>query len=255
LKIEIAKLLQRAGKCLGCATVLASSVLLLGADRGAPIRSFESPVDVRLTADPESSFWKSTPGVMANHDNLGAPVEKNVMEVRSRWTKANLYVLFICDYDTVHLKPGGDPQHETFGLWDWDVAEIFIGDDFTNINRYKEFEVSPRGEWVDLDIDSKKMGGDSNAWRWNSNFKVKARIDEAKKFWYAEMCIPFASISHEQPRLNQHFRANFYRAAGQEPNRLLRTWRPTHAPTFHVPASFGILQLSALNEHASSPYE
>jgi hypothetical protein len=31
--------------------------------------------------------------------------------------------------------------------------KCFIGDDFKNIRRYKEFEVSPQGEWVDLDVN------------------------------------------------------------------------------------------------------
>ena len=42
---------------------------------------------------------------------------------------------------------------ETNELWNWDVAEVFIGSDFKNIRRYKEFEVSPQAEWVDLDIN------------------------------------------------------------------------------------------------------
>ena len=42
---------------------------------------------------------------------------------------------------------------ETNELWNWDVAEVFIGSDFKNIRRYKEFEVSPQAEWVDLDVN------------------------------------------------------------------------------------------------------
>ena len=42
---------------------------------------------------------------------------------------------------------------ETNELWNWDVAEVFIGSDFKNIRRYREFEVSPQAEWVDLDLN------------------------------------------------------------------------------------------------------
>jgi hypothetical protein len=34
----------------------------------------------------------------------------------------------------------------------WHVAEAFIGSDYLKTSRYKEFQVSPRGEFVDLDI-------------------------------------------------------------------------------------------------------
>ena len=43
---------------------------------------------------------------------------------------------------------------------------MFIGSDFDHIKRYKEFEVSPQNEWVDLDIGL-----------WNSGFEHSARID------------------------------------------------------------------------------
>jgi len=34
------------------------------------------------------------------------------------------------------------------------LRKCFIGSDFKDIKRYKEFEVSPHNEWIDLDIDS-----------------------------------------------------------------------------------------------------
>ena len=70
--------------------------------------------------------------------------------VRTRWTEKNIYFLFVSPYDELHLKPNPTTQKETNELWNWDVAEVFIGSDFNDIQRYKEFEVSPQGEWVDL---------------------------------------------------------------------------------------------------------
>ena len=69
-------------------------------------------------------------------------------EILSRWTEKNLYFLFVCPYEVLNLKPLPDSSSETFQFWDWDVAEVFIGSDFQNIRRYKEFEISPQGEWV-----------------------------------------------------------------------------------------------------------
>lgn len=66
------------------------------------------------------------------------------------------------------LKPNPDTKNETYALWDWDVTEVFIGAvDFNAHHRYREYQVSPQGEWVDLDIDRKAMNGPS-AVKWNS---------------------------------------------------------------------------------------
>ena len=217
---------------------------LPGAKDPAIIFSVRASTQNAITAHPDSSFWRHVQGVFANQDTMGDPVTKEVMEIRSRWTQDNLHLLFICAFDSLYLKPDANPAQETNRLWNWDVAEAFIGNDFNDINRYKEFEVSPQGEWVDLDIDRNKSGGSPDGWRWNSGFKVKARIDNAKKVWYAEMCIPFRSISRNPATPGLQLRINFFRTQGAEPNRLLLAWHPTHAQTFHVPAAFGALQLA-----------
>jgi hypothetical protein len=223
--------------------MLALTRRLLSASDTATILSVHASTQSAITADPDSSFWKPVQGVFAKQDTMGNPATKEVMEIRSRWTQDNLYMLFICAYDFLNLKPDPDTAQETNRLWNWDVAEAFIGSDFQDINRYKEFEVSPQGEWVDLDIDRNKSGGSPDAWRWNSGFKVKARIDKDKKVWYAEMRIPFQSISPNLAMPGLRLRINFFRTQGNGPNRLLLNWRPTHARTFHVPAAFGTLQL------------
>ena len=83
-------------------------------------------------------------------------------EIRSRWTDKTLYLLYTCPYDELNLKPDPNPAAETPRLWNWEVAEAFIGTDFDHIAHYKELQVSPQSEWVDLDInreDSKAAGG------------------------------------------------------------------------------------------------
>lgn len=71
-------------------------------------------------------------------------------------------------------------------LWNWNVAEVFIGSDFKNIRRYKEFEISPQGEWVDLEINLDTPHHE-DGWVWNSGFTVSARIDPAAKVRYGFM--------------------------------------------------------------------
>ena len=40
---------------------------------------------------------------------------------------ANLYLLYIIPYNELNLKPNPTPPVETPRLWNWDVAEAFIG--------------------------------------------------------------------------------------------------------------------------------
>lgn len=217
-----------------CAPMMAASVL----------ESHFSKADFELTADPASPPWNGIGGVFAENGPHGERIPGHRTEIRSRWTTGNLYLLYICLYETLHLRPNPALTAETNQLWDWDVAEAFIGSDFQHIHRYKEFEVSPRGEWVDLDID-RDSRAPQEGWRWNSGFSVKGRIDSAHKVWYAEMRIPISSIDARHPEAGLEMRANFYRCQGPEPGRKYIAWQPTHAASFHVPEAFGRLRLVA----------
>jgi hypothetical protein len=175
------------------------------------------------------------------NDSFGKPVPNHRTEVRSRWTKNNLYVLFTCPYETLFGNQNPSLTAETNKLWEHDVAEVFVGADFKNIRQYKEFQVSPQGEWVDLDIDRdnpKPEGG----WKWNSGFKVKARIEEGKRIWYGEMQIPISSIDTRPAQPGNEMRINFYRFQGT--NRLKLAWQPTNSANFHTPEAFGRLVLT-----------
>ncbi len=205
--------------------------------------SHRAPADFALTADSDAAAWRDVAGIFMDHGPKGDPVAGHRTEVRSRWTSNNLYFLFICPYQELHLHPHPSRTTETNQLWDWDVAEVFIGTNFENIHRYKEFEMSPQAEWVDLDIDSTKMGN-ADAWLWNSGFEVKARIDASRKIWYGEMRIPIKSIDDRPPAAGIEMRINFYRCQGADPNRKYIAWQPTHSATFHVPEAFGRLRLA-----------
>jgi hypothetical protein len=211
----------------------------MAADGPGIILSRFSPADFALTADPESTSWKGVPGVFAGNGPTGQPAPNHRTEIRSRWTSNNLYFLFVCPYEEINLKPDPSPTTETNRLWNWDVAEVFVGTDFKNIRRYKEFQVSPQGEWVDLDIDRDNPRG--AGWRWNSGFEVKARLDEARKTWYGEMRIPIPSIDTRRPEPGLEMRINFYRLQG--PGHTQVAWQPTGQPNHHVPEAFGRLRL------------
>ncbi len=206
------------------------------------IVSHRAARDFPLTADPDSPYWKDVSGVVAENNAYGKPTPGHRTEIRSQWTDRHLYLLFICPYEELHLKPDPVTDKETPELWEWDVAEVFIGADFTDIRHYREFQVSPQGEWIDLDIRSNDLNWPRDM-KWNSGYQVKARIDREKKVWYGEMKIPFASIDSRPPKAGNEFRVNFYRLQGPPPDRKQVTWRPTFTRTHHTPESFGRLVL------------
>src|SRR5881628_3838500 len=132
---------------------LLAAALLAPADGPGVIVSRRAGADFAPTADPEALPWKDVTGIIMENGPKGDPVPGHRTEVRSRWTDKNVYFLFICPYEALYLKANPRFTSETYKLWDWDVAEVFVGSDFQHIRRYKEFEISPRAEWVDLDID------------------------------------------------------------------------------------------------------
>jgi hypothetical protein len=212
----------------------------------ATIESLWSSADVPLNTDPESAFWSAARGVFIDADTRGKPVQGYRSEVRSRWSQQNLYFLFVCPYEQLNLKPEPKTASETNELWNWDVAEVFIGADFKDIRRYKEFEMSPQGEWIDLDIDLHHPHHESG-WAWNSGFKVSARIDREKHVWYGAMKIPYVAIDSRSAAAGNLFRVNFFRSQGRGANRHQITWQPPMADTFHVPEHFGLLKLVNTN--------
>jgi len=213
------------------------------AEPNARMEARRAKSDFDLTADPNSAAWKNAPAIPGQVDPFGKPAVSNRFDFRIQWTPRNLYFLFICPYDQLTLKPSPSTTEETNKLWEWDVMEVFIGADLANIHRYREVQVSPQGEWVDLDID-RKTPRPEGGWKWNSGMQVKARIDEAKKIWYGEMRIPTASISSAPAKAGTEYRINVYRLAGAAPNRIQVMWTPTMVRSHHTPEQFGKLVLA-----------
>ena len=198
--------------------------------------------DSQLDTNPISSFWRGSEAIYMDSDAHGKPEPKYRTEIRTRWTKQNLYFLFVCPYEALNLTPNPNTSAETNELWNWDVAEAFIGADFKNIKRYKEFEISPQGEWVDLDIDLDRQH-DDNGWKWNSNFEVSSRIDKATHVWYGAMRIPYAAIDSRPAAAGNTLRINLFRCQGPTSRRHYIAWQPPMRDSFHVPERFGTLKL------------
>jgi hypothetical protein len=222
--------------------VLAAVTVSLGDGPGV-ILSHRAAADFPLTADADAPQWKGVTGVSASLNYQSEPIPGPPTEFRSRWTPKTLYLLYICPYDELNLHPDPNPAVETPQLWNWDVGEAFIGSDLEHIGRYKELQVSPQSEWVDLDInhDDQKAGGGQ---AWNSGYKVKGRIDSARHIWYGEMAIPMSALGVTAPKPGAEVRIGLYRIAGTGTNKKFYAWQPTGATSFHVPQAFGRLRLA-----------
>ncbi len=225
-----------------------AAALLAGAQQPPQQDTFTIPrvkQDRPLSTDPAAAFWTKAASVVTSHDRYGKPVAGARTEIRGLWSRRYLYLLFSSQFEKLKLKTNPSVKKETWGLWDYDVVEVFIGSDLGNIDRYKEFEISPQSEWVDLDVDRGRQGKEVD-WEWDAGMEWSARVDQAAKVWYCAMRIPWKAIAApgSTVRAGQEFRLNLYRIEGEEPNRKFITWRPVNSPSFHTPSAFGRLKLS-----------
>jgi Carbohydrate family 9 binding domain-like len=220
--------------------VAASTVAAPASAADGVIVSHRARSDFALSADPGAPSWKSVEGVIAEKDRFGKVIPHHRTEVRSRWTDSSVYFLFIAPYDDLYVKPDPSTAADTNKLWDWDVAEAFIGTD-KDIKKYKEFQVSPQGEWVDLAIDRGTQPPTHDV-SWNSGYEVKARLDRDKHVWYGEMKIPLAAIG-VAAKNGAEARINLYRCQGPPSDRKYINWQPVNNETFHTPEAFGRLRL------------
>jgi hypothetical protein len=208
----------------------------------ATFESSHAAKEAALTTDPSSTFWRSAPSIQMEDSIDGRPQPEYRTEVRSRWTEKYIYFLFICPYKQLYLKPNPDSSKETNELWNWNVAEVFLGADFNDIQRYKEFEVSPQNEWIDLDVNLHNPHHEEG-WVWNSGFEHRTRVDARKHIWFAALRIPFDALESGSPKVGTTFRSNFYRTEGSPDQTSEILWQPTLSKTFHVPERFGLLRL------------
>lgn len=195
-----------------------------------------------VKGEPTPAAWNRAERALLERGPRGEAIPLPPAEVRTLWSDTHLYVQFVCPFQSMHLRDRPDPTQETFGLWDYDVTEVFVGVDYEHIGRYKEFEVSPQNDWVDLDVDWDRKGKETD-WTWNSGFLHQASIDHHAKVWRSEMAIPLTAIGLARPKRGDCLRINFYRTEDREPHRVFVAWRPTGSASFHVPTAFGEIEL------------
>ena len=200
-----------------------------------------------LNTDPSSPAWAHSAATSIAKDcSKQFDYPKLKTEVRAFWTDSDLYILFICPYTELNLWLPPDNSKDRLKLWDRDVVEFFLGDDWINIRHYREFEIAPTGDWVDLAID---LDHDSYGADWNSGWQRQGRIDEKNHVWYAAARVPLSSVSDTKVKEGMKWRANLYRidGLGADPQRHFMCWQPTcvvNRDPNHVPEHFGTLIFS-----------
>lgn len=186
---------------------------------------------------PTEAAWEKTEKISFDADWQGKNADpQRQTEVGILWTHDALYVRFRNCYRTITAFAGAEPNGRRDELWNRDVAEVFFQPDGWELRHYTEFEVSPNGFWIDLDI---APGSKRNL---ESGLKRRVMIDEKNKSWVAELALPMKSL-RERFDPSAVWRVNFFRVEGATEPRFYSAWRATGtpAPNFHVPESFGTL--------------
>lgn len=153
------------------------------------------------------------------------------------WDAHSLYLRFFCGYCEINVFADSDLSGRRDELWDRDVVEVFLQPDRFDEKYYKEFEVSPNGQWLDLDITPEGLR------HITSGIQSRVRIDEQAQVWTAELAVPIASVTTKFDPA-EPWRVNFFRCEGLDPERFYSSWQPTETsePNFHVPQKFGWLR-------------
>ncbi|HYM08149.1 MAG TPA: carbohydrate-binding family 9-like protein [Terriglobales bacterium] len=194
--------------------------------------------EIRLDAERPAIEWQRAEPVAFCADWQGKnPDEQRETVVRALWSPQTLYLRFECRYRDLYLFEDSASNGRRDHLWDRDVAEAFLQPDPARERFYREFEVSPNGMWIDLDIFP---GGLADL---KSGMARSVFLDEKAHRWAAELAIPLKALT---PTFDPQavWRANFYRVEGKEEPRAYLAWQPTRTaePNFHVPAAFGTLR-------------
>lgn len=190
---------------------------------------------IKLDAEHPSEEWIRAAGISFCTDWRGKnPAPERMTTVRALWSQEMLYLRFECRYVQLTVFPDAEPNGRRDHLWDRDVAETFLQPDPSRPRFYKEFEVSPNGIWIDLDIGTGELVD------LKSGLQRSVWLDEKNNTWTAELAIPMKSLTSAfDPHLE--WRANFFRVEGAAEPRHYHAWQPTNTeqPNFHVPQAFG----------------
>lgn len=209
-------------------------------EEGAEIVAGALQHQIRPDAQHPSPEWQSARPIRFCSDWQGNNADpERETQVQTLWSPQTLYLRFKCRYKEINVFSDSESDGRRDHLWDRDVAEAFLQPDPSRERYYKEFEISPNGLWIDLNIspgplENLKSGLQRSVW-----------LDEASRMWTAELAIPMKSLV-SQFDASFVWRVNFYRVEGKQEPRFYSAWQPTKTPkpNFHVPRAFGRMRFA-----------
>ncbi len=208
---------------------------VMSTERTATAVRILEPIDT--DGFPSRLSWELSRPLRFNADWQGKNADpERETEVQLLWTPETLFVRFRARFRTITTFPDAEPNGRRDHLWDRDVAEVFLQPDPSQLRHYKEFEVSPNGYWIDLNI------GPGEKHDLKSGLRRRVILDQAAKTWTAELALPMNCLVGRFDA-TAIWRLNFYRIEGAAESRFYSAWQPTRtpAPNFHVPEAFGEL--------------
>jgi predicted TIM-barrel fold metal-dependent hydrolase len=155
--------------------------------------------------------------------------------VRVLYSDQFIYFGWECPFTKLTVFDTPSADRERLGLWERDVAEVFVGSDWQNINRYAEYEVAPTNERLDvlLNLPGKDFG-------WDGRAQSAVKVDKKRKVWTVEWRMPLEVLSAAKPAPGTRWRLNLYRC--DKANNAYLAWSPVLKGSFHTPEKFGVLE-------------
>ncbi len=195
---------------------------------------------IQLDAAKPAGEWEKANAISFCCDWQGRhPDAGRETQVKVLWSPQVFYLRFECRYRELYLFEDAEANGRRDHLWERDVVEAFLQPDPSRERCYREFEVSPNGMWIDLDVFP---GGIKDL---KSGMERSVVLNEKSLMWMAELAIPMKSLTSTfDPKAV--WRANFYRVEGRSEPRKYLAWQPTHTPqpNFHVPGAFGRMRFA-----------
>lgn len=201
-----------------------------------------SPHETEVDGSIEKVFWNAAEWQPIDKQWNGSASDPQwETAFASRWTDQFVYFAFRTHFFRITVANRPVTQARTHELWaKEDVVEIFLAPDVAAISHYKEFELSPSGQWIDIEIRLEQGYKDFN---WSSGMESNSVLNLPRKLWCAEFRIPRVSFAPSVPGLGSEVGLNAYRV--ELASSLHLTWSPTLTPkpNFHYPDRFGRLRL------------
>ncbi len=172
-------------------------------------------------------------------------------EFKALWDKANLYCSFKVEDPEVYIDTADNTQNS---INNSDRVELFFRTD-GQLNPYYCLEIDPTPRLMDFKAKPNK-DFDFN-WNWPKN-DILIKSDIQKEFFTVEIAISLASLTQFGLLKDGKIETGIYRAKYNEKEDLSfePTWiswvnPQTETPNFHLPSSFGALNLkkSNINEY------